>query len=548
MKVTIGWFFCACFMWFSLQTPAQAEEPCGRLLDQIIIKFKTLHSMEASHMTAAWWQAFSRKNHLPVQSARPMVNGAYLVVINTQQMAYLSKSQGLSKEAYLHQIITHLRQQPDILYAVRDAEPCIPKQPKSTTQLLSPYLQAALISHASQWDQFQAPGGVVLETAPGLSDGAWSFTQGDPAIVLSNFEPINHNLDLAPNLLTGWNFHENNTNTTDPLDDHGTHTAGTLAASGSVRGITGMGPKLRILPIVTGSLSELIDAIYWSMGQSVPGVPDNQYPIKVASMSFFYPSITGCPTPLDEAFDAFIQYHGLIAVSAGNSDIEATNNPPRACKQTMVVAATDRNGLRANYSNYGTRVTLAAPGGEQTSGDPCDANGILSTVTQDTGCDTSGFAFYQGTSMATPHVAGIAGLLYSVNPSLTSEEAKNLLLKGVTPFPSSSDPERSCVGEKSCGAGIVNAYQSVALAVIPPPQTEALQLKPLFDPFNQCPANFYVPRAQSIDASAFHGVWIVNSATLACQPFNAYLSPTTSIQAGKLTATFGKVVYTFKRQ
>ena len=97
------------------------------------------------------------------------------------------------------------------------------------------------------------------------------------------------------------------------------------------------------------------------------------------------------------------------------------------------MAATDRDGGRAYYSNYGSIIEVSAPGGET---DVSNSNGVLSTLntgTQGPGADA--YVYYQGTSMAAPHVAGVASLLYSRKPSLTPAEVLTILQSTVTSFP-----------------------------------------------------------------------------------------------------------------
>lgn len=536
---------------FSLESASfAAKEQCGELLDQIILKYKEVNSQEQPELDKLWWERFSQKSGLPVQTIKPMVSGAYLVVVDSEKLKHLSSAKNISTDKYFSVGLTKILKQPDVQYADRDMRYCLIKPPvhTSNTDPSASTMQVS-ISHASQWDEFRYPG-VMLESAPGLLNGAWSITLGyaTPPIVISNFEAINYNPDLAPNLLTGWNFGTHSTDVSQVGDEHGTHTAGTIAATGAIAGITGMGPFLKILPIVPGSLSDLEQGLYWAMGRDIPGVPHNNYPAKVVSMSFNYPSYIGCQPSLQEALDAFIQNNGVITVSAGNDNVPASNNPPRSCNNVMVVAATQINGYRANYSNYGPRVTIAAPGGEQVNGDPCDANGILSTVSAGGGCQNSGFSFYEGTSMATPHVAGIAGLIYAINPYLSSQEVKSILLESVDSFAPTPDPQRSCLGEKSCGVGIINAYKAVKLAtsghtVIAAPSSTDLRLKNSFDPFNRCPPNFYVPTVRSIP-SPLATKWEINQATRACQPLSAYETPVLQVNGALLTATYGRTVFT----
>ena len=534
---------------FSFEPPVfAAKEQCGEPLDQIILKYKSVNSQDQPELDNLWWNSFSKKSGLPVRTVKPMVSGAYLVVLDSEKLKRLSSSKNILVDQYVNAGLSKILKQNDVQYADRDMRYCLIKPPVHTfnTETSSKIMRTS-ISHAAQWDEFSYPG-VMLESAPGLLNGAWSITLGyaTPPVVISNFEAINYNPDLAPNILPGWNFSNNSTDVSQLGEDHGTHTAGTIAATGAVSGVAGVGPFLKILPIVPGSLSDLEQGLYWAIGRDIPGVPHNNYPAKVASMSFVYPSYIGCQPSLQEALDAFIQNNGIITVSAGNDDEPASNNPPRSCNNVMVVAATQINGYRANYSNYGPRVTLAAPGGERVGTDPCDANGILSTVSAGTGCQNSGFSFFDGTSMATPHVAGIAGLIYALNPYISSQEVKSILLESVDPFASTPDPQRSCLGEKSCGVGIINAYKAVKLVIsggtiIAAPSATDLNLKSSFDPFNRCPRNTYVATARSIP-SPFASKWEINQATRACQPLSAYETPVLQINGSRLIVTYGRTV------
>lgn len=533
-----------------------AEKPCGKFLDRIILKFNTVSSVNKPDLGVRFWNTFSNESELPIQSIKPMPSGAYLVMVDSEKLKKISTTKNLSKNDYFHQVIAQLLKRSDVKYADRDFTLC-PIRPSDITKKGSPLETSnlVLISHASQWDEFNGPGGVFLESSPGALDGAWAITLGyaNPPIVLTNFEAINSNADLNPNLLSpGWSFVKNTTNTTDPSEDHGTHTAGTIAATGSISGIAGMGPMLKILPVeVEITASGIETGIYWAMGRNVYGVPHNNYPAKVISMSFRNTLEVGCPVSLQEAIDTFIHdNNGTITVSAGNDDEPASNNPPRSCSNVFVVAATQINGFRAEYSNYGPRVTLAAPGGEQQKGGACDAGGILSTVSTNTGCQNSGFSFYQGTSMATPHVAGIAGLIYALIPNISSQEVKNILLESVMPFGTTTDPERSCKGVKSCGIGIVNANNAVQLAIsgrtiIAAPSPTDLELQSSYDPFNRCPLNKYVPTVQSL-ASPIASKWIISKPTRACQILEVYENPKLQVNGQQLKVTYGKTVLTLQ--
>ncbi|HBY09361.1 MAG TPA: hypothetical protein DEH22_16865, partial [Chloroflexi bacterium] len=145
-----------------------------------------------------------------------------------------------------------------------------------------------------------------------------------------------------------------------------------------------------------------------------------------------------------------------VVVAAGNNNADASNYSPASCNGVITVAATNRDGSRAYYSNYGSVVEISAPGGAQSYAN--DPNGVLSTLNTGTqGPVADSYEYYQGTSMAAPHVAGIVSLLYSANPALTPAQVLSTLQSTVTAFPGGS----TCT-TLLCGSGIINAGAAVA--------------------------------------------------------------------------------------
>jgi len=114
----------------------------------------------------------------------------------------------------------------------------------------------------------------------------------------------------------------------------------------------------------------------------------------------------------------------------------------------------NRSGGRSYFSNFGTIVEVAAPGGDIRSS---SANGILSTLnagSSSPGADS--YAFYQGTSMATPHVVGVVALMLSVKPTLTPDQVTSILQSTARAFPATCS---------QCGSGIINASAAVDAAL-----------------------------------------------------------------------------------
>lgn len=249
---------------------------------------------------------------------------------------------------------------------------------------------------------------------------------------------------------------------------HGTHVGGTIAAvTNNGIGVAGVAPGARLLPVRVlgrcgGSTADIFDAIRWSAGLAVPGVPANANPAKVLNLSLGGGG--ACSAGFQDAIDDAVAAGSTVVVSAGNSDADAANFSPASCDSVLSVAATNREGGRSFFggpgrgSNFGAVVDIAAPGGETFA---VAANGVLSTL--NTGLTTpaaDGYAFYQGTSMAAPHVAGVAALVYQMAPTLTPAQVMARLESTATPFPAVAN--RPCT-PATCGTGIVDAEAATDL-------------------------------------------------------------------------------------
>ncbi|MBO7941965.1 S8 family serine peptidase, partial [Streptomyces sp. S9] len=105
------------------------------------------------------------------------------------------------------------------------------------------------------------------------------------------------------------------------------------------------------------------------------------------------------------AINAAVGNGSTVIVAAGNSNTDVANFTPASCNNAVSVAASNRNGARSYYSNFGASMDITAPGGAQSAVN--DSNGILSTYRN------NGYRYEQGTSMAAPHAAGVAALILS---------------------------------------------------------------------------------------------------------------------------------------
>ncbi|HWJ93692.1 MAG TPA: S8 family peptidase [Telluria sp.] len=336
--------------------------------------------------------------------------------------------------------------------------------------------------YTEQWHYYEATGGLRLPAAWDKSNG----TGIKVAVIDTGYRP---HADLSGQILAGYDFisdtfvsndgNGRDSDASDPGDAivagecgggqptqdqhsswHGTHVAGTIAAlTNNSSGVAGVAYGAKIVPVRVlgkcgGYTSDIADGIIWASGGTVTGVPANANKAQVINMSLG--GSGACDSTTQAAINSARSRGTVVVVAAGNENVNASNSNPANCAGVITVAATNRSGGKASYSNYGTVVDVAAPGGDSGTG-----NGILSTLNAGlTAPGADSYASYMGTSMATPHVAGTVALMLAKNTALTPDEVETKLKSTTRAFPA------TCSG---CGTGIVDAAAAVTAATTTTP-------------------------------------------------------------------------------
>jgi len=264
---------------------------------------------------------------------------------------------------------------------------------------------------------------------------AWDITTGNEQVIVAVCDTgvLTTHQDLADNLiLPGFNTVDGSTNV-NPISGHGTATSGCVAAVGNNGiGVTGMAWKIKVLPIRVSNLSDG-SAYYSDIAEAINYAADHG--AKVISISY---GVGGSYT-IDNAAKYARKKGALVFVAAGNSNQQVNYSD---FSSFVLVGATDSKDAKASFSNYGASLDVVAPG---TSIVTTNSSGTYSTVS--------------GTSFSTPLAAGLAALIYSINPSFTPEEVENFIF--------STAEDLGTLGKDIYfGYGRINALKAVQQALI----------------------------------------------------------------------------------
>lgn len=261
---------------------------------------------------------------------------------------------------------------------------------------------------------------------------AWNTAMGSGvtiAILDSGVLPTHP--DLAANLVPGWNFFDNNSNTAD-VYGHGTQVAGAAAgiANNGV-GVAGVAGAAKIMPIrVTDTAGY---GYYSTISQGITYAADRGARVANASFASLYSS-----SSVQSAAQYMKSKGGLFVVAAGNS---GTNDGSPAITSMIPVSATDSNDAKTSWSSFGSYVAVAAPGA-----------GIWTTTS------SGGYAAVSGTSFSSPITAGVVALMMAAKPTLSAGQVENLLY--------STAVDLGAAGrDSSYGYGRIDAAAAVAAAI-----------------------------------------------------------------------------------
>ena len=360
----------------------------------------------------------------------------------------------------------------------------------------------------SQWYLSNAVSGI---NAP----AAWDRTTGSASTVIAVVDTgILHHADLAGREVAGYDFIDKDpdgsfdtandrngrdSDATDPgnwitsseaftgnfascgavdSDFHGTHVAGIIAANANNGNIAGIDwaakvMSIRVLGKCGGYTSDIVDGMRWSVGMAIADVPTNFNRANIVNLSLgIAPESTppACSNTMQSAVNDVLARNATVVVAAGNRREDAVNSIPANCAGVISVGASLIDGrFASSYSNFGSQVSLSAPGGLILDS-PSDfgENGILSIydLGKTTPLGDNKTASLYGTSFSSAIVSGVVSLMLSVNPNLTPAQIKALLQSTarLPSRPTETGLDCGLIANHPCQQYVVDAAAAVAAA------------------------------------------------------------------------------------
>ncbi|WP_246486426.1 S8 family peptidase [Kribbella qitaiheensis] len=336
------------------------------------------------------------------------------------------------------------------------------------------------------------------------ADKAWAVNQGSKSITVGVLDTgvddqhpdLKANFDAGKSASCAYGKIDTRPGAWRPVGEHGTHVAGTIAAAKDGKGMVGVAPGVKVSSI---RVAEAGSQLFFPENTVCAFVFAGQSGVSVTNNSYYVdPWLFACPADPDQAAIAeavrravaFADSKGVVNVAAaGNDDYnlaekstdDASPNDSSATARTVtddcislptelpgvvVAAAVDPENLKATFSNYGTnKITVAAPGVD-----------VYSTI------PGGGYQTLDGTSMASPHVAGVVALIRSANPKLTPEQVRVKLSAEANDLACPASNGGECTGSEAnnsyYGEGLVDAAEAVGAATASTPTAGVSITKP----------------------------------------------------------------------
>lgn len=428
-------------------------------LDEVNIMLKADRQYQAQGLATK--MDLGRIKTLTLADAQAFLSSQNITVANRLFVASgqnMGVNQNISAE-YRHwqtlQVIEALASHPDILYA----EPNWKRYPAALTPINDPY-------YSTQWHY-------NMINVPQAWQTMDSRGESDVIVAVLDTGVLTSHPDLLGNLVAGHDFVDNDADANDPGDKsingqrssfHGTHVAGTIAASaGNGIGGVGIAAGVKVMPVRVlgqggGFASDIMKGVCYAAGlstqQAGSSVCNNTSSASVASdvinLSLGGPGYSDIENTLYNEVIA----KGIIVIAAAGNESTSAAFYPASYNNVISVSAVNKNREQADYSNFGSAIDIAAPGG-----DFLVDSGILSTLGDDQhGTTEMIYGSLQGTSMAAPHVAGVVALMKSVKPELTQSEFLMHLKNGALTQDLGSDGK-----DNIFGWGLIDAQKAILL-------------------------------------------------------------------------------------
>ncbi|MCG8382536.1 MAG: S8 family serine peptidase [Gammaproteobacteria bacterium] len=309
---------------------------------------------------------------------------------------------------------------------------------------------------------------------------AWDITTGSSNVIVSVIDTgvlLNHP-DMVGQLIGGYDFISDpsiavdgdgiDSNPDDPGDSdgtrpssfHGTHVAGTVAAaSNNDNGVAGIAWQSKIMPMRVlgrggGTSYDINQSILYSAQLANDS---NTLPPQKADIINM--SLGGAGfSQADQDVITQARNAGVIIIAAAGNENTSSLSYPASYDGVVSVSAVGFDKSKASYSNYGTAIDIAAPGGETSVDLNADgyADGVLSTAADDSNSLQYNYVFYQGTSMAAPHMAGVVALMKAVEPTLTPNQLDTLIASSMI-----TEDLGTAGRDDLFGHGLIDAYKAV---------------------------------------------------------------------------------------